>query len=198
MSLQMNIQFDATGVKQVVARPTSVSEANEAGALSAKTALPVRLLHESLKENDGANDKADSLQQFIWVPRDPEIPVFEQVQLGLAEPITDIDSNDLPKWLIDALKRAHPRHFVWANVEELDGGDSEAAWQVLQDYELDHAGVLEDEKRGIVLVTEPYAMSRKQVGNLMCLVSDAELEMSINGISNHAPSRTFRIEIWKA
>jgi hypothetical protein len=192
----MNIEAGVNGVERVVSRPTSISEASKAAELSAKTALAIRMLHESIKEQVGS--ESDDQHLMIFVPRDPEIPVFEQIELGLAEPVTPLDSNDIPSWLIEALKRAHPKHFVWANVEELDGGDSEAAWQVLQDYELDHAGVLEDEKRGIVLVTEPYAMSRKQVGNLMCLVSDAELEMSINGISNHAPSRTFRIEIWKA
>ncbi|HEU0049304.1 MAG TPA: hypothetical protein VFQ43_17085 [Nitrososphaera sp.] len=134
----------------------------------------------------------------IWVPRDEEIPVFEQMTLGVAEPVTPLDSNDIPKWLIDALKRAQPQHFVWLNADDLDGGMSEAAWQVLQEYGLDHAGFIEDERRGAVLVSEPYALNRKQIGKLMCFSTDAELEISFNGISNHAPSRTFRIEIWKA
>jgi len=134
----------------------------------------------------------------IWVPRDEEIPVFEEMNLGVGETVVLIDANDLPTWLIDALKKAQPQHFVWANADDLDGGMSEAAWQVLQEYGLDHAGFIEDEWRGLVLVSEPYALTRKQIEKLMCFTTGAELEISFNGISNHAPSRTFRIEIWKA
>jgi len=132
----------------------------------------------------------------VAVPRDPEIPIFEQIQLGLADPVVPLDSNDIPSWLIEALKRANPKHFVWANADELDGGDSEAAWTILQGYSfLDHEGLSED---GSMLVSEPYGLDDAQFSELMMFLTDADLKVNIKGISNHAPSRTMRIEISKA
>jgi hypothetical protein len=201
--MKFNVEVSEKGVGRIHAQVNSIAEANQAAKLSAAISFPLSLVDEQAKQT--ADPKATSrvIPQQIWTPRDEELGVFEQMQLGVAEPVEPIDVNNLPTWLIDVLKRAQPRHPFWENTEDLPGGINEAAWMILQEYcggrgFLDHEGFIEDEHRGHVLVSEPYGLTHDQLGTLLEFVSDAGLKVHMNGISNHAPSRTMRIEIWKA
>jgi hypothetical protein len=51
MSTLLTIEISATGIDRIVSRPRSIAEAQTAAALQAKLALPLRLLHETLKES---------------------------------------------------------------------------------------------------------------------------------------------------
>ena len=46
----MTIELNAAGVRRIVARPRTIAEQNECNRLAAVTALPVRLLHDSIRE----------------------------------------------------------------------------------------------------------------------------------------------------
>jgi len=202
ITMKFNIELSENGVERIRAEVTGVKEANKAGQMSAATGLTLSFLDEQIKQLADPSATGRSIPQQIWVPRDEELGVFEQIQLGVAEPVTPIDFRKLPTWLIDALKRGNPRHYVWESADELSGGISEAAYSILQEYSgskgfLDHEGFIDDERRGVVLVSEPHALTQEQLGSLMEFVSDADLKVHINGISHHAPSRTLRIEIWK-
>ncbi|HEY6183594.1 MAG TPA: hypothetical protein VIW67_15205 [Terriglobales bacterium] len=189
-----------TGVR-IKANPTCVSDANEAALRIARGNLALRLLHEQMVGE--TTEPVKELRPQIFVPRvfDEELgEEFEQLPLRVAPPLRPIDFRNLPGWLVNGLRKAKPQHPFWKTTDQLDG--TEAAWMILQEYcgrrgFLDHEGLIDDEKRGQVLVSEPYALSHEQLGELMVFVSDADLKVRITGASNYAPSATLRIEIWK-
>lgn len=59
MSTLLTIEISDQGIERIVSRPRSVSEAQTAAALQAKLALPLRLLHETLRES-AADPSPDS------------------------------------------------------------------------------------------------------------------------------------------
>jgi hypothetical protein len=195
----LNIEARKSGLK-IVANPFTVAEANEASLLTARLAFPLRLVHETLVE--GVTDPIVEPKVQIFVPREEDCGLvgFQQLPLGVAKPVASIDFRKLPQWLIDAMKRAHPRESWTTAAEDYRvGGESELAWMRLTNsYRfLDHEGFIEDE-RGIVLVSEPYGLTQEKLDSLNLFLTDTGLKVNICGTSNYFPSRTIRIEIWSA
>jgi hypothetical protein len=196
----LNIEARKSGLC-ITANPITVAEANEASLLTARLAFPLRLVHETLVQ--GTTDPILEPQVQIFVPRaedrECEVIEFEQLPLKVAEPVRPIDPANIPAWLIAALRKAQPRHYAWKTADQLDGGESEAAWLVLTNsYSafLDHAGFITD-KRGDVFISEPYALNADQLGTLFEFTSDGDLDFMFSGVSNYHPSATLRISIWK-
>ncbi len=193
---KLNFEVSEEGLGRTRAKITSVAEANSAGKLFAGISLGLSFVDGQARQVADPNAEGRAVQPLIWVPRDEEVAAFEQMQLGVADPVDPLDVKNIPQWLIDALRLAHPRHFVWENIDALEGGIKEAAWTVLSEYRfLDHAGFVES---GRVLVSEPYALNQDQLGSLFEFITDGDLHIRFVGLSNYYPSRTLRIEIWKA
>jgi len=201
----MNIEAGVNGVERVVSRPTNISEASKAAELSAKTAFAVRMLHESITESDETTVPI-SEQGNIFVPRgeiDGEYVEFEALPLYVPEGPRSVFNNP-PKWIVDVLRQLYPTDSVWGVVESLPGGEAEVVETILatlgtvNDGFLDHYGWVEHEDYGTILVSEPYGLDANQFEKLRTFCANGGLTYRIVGFSNHYPSRTLRIEIWKA
>ena len=200
----LTIELGANGVQKVVSRPTTIAEASKAAELSVKTAFVVRMLHETI-----TNDESQApLNEHgnIFVPRgeiDGEFVEFQSLPLYVPKPPRDLFNTPAP-WIIEAMKRAYPQHSFWPHAENLDNGEQEAAVSILSAHDhtndgfLDHAGWVDEEGRGTILISEPYGLSADGLEDLQSLCTNAGLTYRIVGFSNHYPSRTLRIEIWKA
>jgi hypothetical protein len=107
------------GVRKTTSRVTSVSEANEAGKLSAAIAFPLSLVNDAALESAGLPITNREFGQSIWVPRvvDEELGAddFEQIELGLAEAPRSLN-EDPADWIAAAIKKAYPNHSAWSSV----------------------------------------------------------------------------------
>lgn len=206
MSL-MSIEISEKGVQRVVSKPTSIAEATKAAEISAKTAFVVRMLHETIAGDDkDAIPMPTSEHGYLFIPRgeiDGDWLEFEQAALSVPPAPRELFSDPAP-WIVGAMKRAYPRHTFWGDAQGLEGGEQEAAVMILSNHRLtndgflDHAGWVDDEKRGVLLVSEPFVLGPNEIEDLQSLCQNAGLEYRIVGFSNHYPSRTVRIEVWKA
>ncbi len=206
MSVLINIEIGTSGVQRVVSRPTTISEASKAAELSAKTAFAIRLLHETIVgDSDSVGVAPINEHGYLFVPRgeiNGEYVEFEKVELYVPPAPRDLFNNPAT-WLVDAMKRAYPNHSFWKHAEDLDGGEEEAATSILAGHGhtnngfLDHAGWIDEDNRGAILVSEPYDLTLDAIEDLRSLCQNAGLTYRIVGFSNHYPSRTLRIEIWR-
>jgi len=110
-----------SGVRKTTSRVTSVSEANEAGKLSAAIAFSLSLVNDAALESAGLPITNREFGQSIWVPRviDEELGAdnFEQLELGLAEAPRSLH-DDPADWLVGAIKKAYPTDPAWSSVGE--------------------------------------------------------------------------------
>lgn len=203
----LNIEVGSAGVERVISKPISIAEATKAAEISAKTAFVVRMLHESIAgDGKDAAPLPTSEHGYLFIPRgeiDGDRLEFEQAALYVPPAPRDLFDDPAP-WIVDAMKRAYPKHSFWNGVETLEGGEQEAAVMILSNHNhtndgfLDHAGWVDEAGRGAILISEPYGLSPDGLEDLQSLCTNAGLTYSIVGFSNHYPSRTLRIEIWKA
>jgi len=109
------------GVRKTTSRVTSVSEANEAGKLSAAIAFPLSLVNDAALESAGLPITNREFDQSIWVPRvvDEELGAdnFEQIELGLAGAPRSLH-EDPAEWITSSIKKAYPNHYAWSSVGE--------------------------------------------------------------------------------
>src|ERR1051326_2618999 len=114
------IEVDSkTGVRKSTSRVHSVSEADDAGKLSAALAFPLSLLNDAALESAGLPATNTAFRQSIWIPRtvDTELGAdnFEQLELGLAEAPRSLH-DDPADWLVEAVKKAYPPDPAWSSV----------------------------------------------------------------------------------
>jgi len=109
------------GVRKATSRVTSVSEANDAGKLSAAISFSLSLVNDAALESAGLPANNSEFRQSIWVPRvvDEELGSdnFEQLDLGLAEAPRFLH-GDPAGWLVGAIKKAYPTDPAWSSVGE--------------------------------------------------------------------------------
>ena len=200
MSALLQIEVGRSGVERVISRPRSIAEASQAAELSAKTVFGVRLLHEVIAGDRGAKAPVSEFGDIFVQRGEGDLVEFQRLPLGLAYRPHPIDFRRMPAWLIAALRKVSPNDTRWQNAEDrFDGGESEVAWMILNHFSwIDHAGLLLQGKTPVRLVSEPYGLTQEQMTSLLKFCEDSGLRVQISGISNHAPSRTIRIEIFPA
>jgi hypothetical protein len=204
--MKFTIELSEKGVGKIHAAVQSVAEANDAAKLSAAISFPLSLVDEQAKQVANPNAAGKNIPQQVWVPRDEELGVFEQLPLYVAEEPRSLFTNP-PNWIIDAVRDANPMSHWWTGAENLPGGQMEAALSILEneyvnplDCEknfLSNEGWIESQDRGAVLVSEVQSLGSMQLTTIDDFCLSAGLDYRITGISNIHPSRTLRIEIWR-
>jgi hypothetical protein len=61
----LTVEVGSAGVNRIISRPRTIAEANECSRLVALTTLPLRLLHDAIREASG--------EQLVAEPPRPEI-----------------------------------------------------------------------------------------------------------------------------
>jgi hypothetical protein len=236
----ITVEVGKSGVRRLVSRPTTISEANEASLLTARLSFALRMLHQTLNEETAEPIKEITPQIFVPRHTDEELEItdFEQLPLGVAPAPRSLYDNPAP-WLIEAVKKANGDHIMWQSIghelvlnkkgtdeaenplgvtypatqeKTLRGGEItelEAALGILvnvygangrpSDHWLNESccGWIEDEQKGITLVSDLYEIDETPVMSVQGFVAEAGLRFTISGTSAHHPSRTMRLKIWK-
>jgi hypothetical protein len=196
----LQIEISKTGVDQVRARARTIADGIEVGRLIEASAVGLRLLDSSIVEYfnriHGAeiahNDVPDEPAVWIKTDRDGmlDLPRKIRVQVGTL-PRDAFDAP--PSWFVEGCKKLFPEE-DWADDAEetavaLFG--SACSFGPL----LDHWGWIGECDDNDALISEPYRAHWHDLKNLGVICDEAGWKLSIQGVSGHYPSATFRIVI---
>lgn len=187
------------GVEKVRADVRTIAESKVAAEMAAALSFSLSLVSETAMEFAPTENKTKKLiSPTIYVPRDEECGVFEEMTLFVASPVRSL-FKDSPEWIINAVRSNHPQSCWWDNADDLPGGQTEAALSILMNSDedrhwLDHCGWIGESEKS-KLICEPYKLSEQDLAALIRFCANANLKYSIQGCSNHYPSGTLRIEI---
>jgi hypothetical protein len=187
---KLSVNITENGVRGITARCRSVAEANVAGQISARIALPLSLVH-SVIVGESFSENAGEVDPQIFVARgDGE---FDQLPLCVASPIFSLrDTGLVPQWFIDAARR------IFRGPQWNECSPSKLAELAVE--MLERAGLPWFQNGGwsdsAILVSEPDFISANDILGIMEFCTTGNLLFRIVGTSNTRPSETLRLEIF--
>jgi len=199
---KLTVELSEKGVHSVTAKCKTIADANTAGLISGRIALPLSLVHGAIQEINNEISE-NGVCPTIWVTRndDGDDFKFEQLPLCVAPPIQDLwDMCLVPGWFILAmstgfciteqhLEKWSLCHFNEAAVDILVSTQtwaSGAGWSV--SYNAD--GIDE------VLAVEFVQLDQKDIAEISAFCKCTSLTFRVRGEVWGQPSAAFRIEIF--
>jgi hypothetical protein len=223
----LNIKVGKLGIEKVEAVVSNVAEGNLAGRILEATALPLRLLNDSVREAfvgepeiETGEDITLESTSVIQRTADGEKDKLDVVGICVApgpRPFAEFPAD----WFVAAVRQAFPNNRLWqepTDPKHLDldlcidfstvflTPEETSAYLVFQDEMKGwgglfvHAGWLDDdteEDRGTVMVLEPFQIWGSGLKKLVDFCDATGLAVKLSGMSSHHPSVTMRIELWK-
>jgi hypothetical protein len=193
------IQLSKNGVDKVRAGASTIAESIELGQLIEASAVGLRLLDQSIVEHFEGKAAADAEtavvdEPSVLVKTDIDglldVPRRIKVQVGTL-PRDPYDAP--PAWFVEGCKNLFPKEDWVNNAEETAVSlfYSGCSFSSL----LDHWGWVNTGDGNDLLISEPYRVDKDDLKKLGDLCDRVGWTFSIQGVSGHYPSATFRIVI---